>query len=395
MGQAYGAFYNGESPLKGRKIMLLDTTLREGAQAPGVSFTTRQMLQIAWMLDYFGIDFVEISPIVSKSYFEACKTMVGAGLSCTVIAHVRALPRDIDVAMKCGAEWVAMFQSMSDVHLKYKLRISREEAVERMVSALDYAKAHGLKVRFTMEDASRADPEFLKFACRKATEAKVDRISLPDTLGVLRPSGMYRMIKMIADEVPTLIDVHCHNDLGLALANSLAGLEAGASMIHVTIDGIGERVGITSLAESTLALMLLYNVKLDVRLGMLKDLSDLLGSYTNVRTPASKPIVGRNAFRHKAGTHVAAMLRHPSTYELIPPKLVGNRRRIVFGELSGKNSAALLLSLLGLNPDLRDIKKLAKGMKKLAKGDLFELDLTDELENRLMGEVQSEDRDRL
>jgi len=380
----HSSFYNGASPLKDREILLLDSTLREGAQAPEVSFTTRQMLQIAWMLDYFGIDFVEISPIVSKNYFDACKTMVGAGLSCNVVAHVRALPKDVDVALKCDAKWVAMFQSMSDIHLKYKLRMSREEAIDRMVKAIDYAKAHGLKVRFTMEDASRSDPEFLKFACRKAQEARVDRISLPDTLGVMRPSGMYRMVKLIADEVSTPLDVHCHNDLGLALANSLAGLEAGGSAVHVTIDGIGERVGITSLAEATLALILLYGVKLDVRLEMLKDLSDLLSSYTGLKTPDSKPIVGKNAFRHKAGTHVAAMLRSPSTYELIPPKLVGNRRRIVFGELSGKNSATLLLSLLGLNPSPEETKRLSLGLKELAKGDLFELDLTDVLERRIL-----------
>ena len=381
--KGYGDFYNGDSPLKNREILILDSTLREGAQAPGISFTTRQMLQLAWMLDYFGVNFIEISPIVSKSYFDACKSMIGAGLSSTVIAHVRAIPKDIEVAMNCGANWVAMFQSMSDVHLKYKLRIGREEAIERMVKSIDYAKAQGLKVRFTMEDGSRADPEFLKFACVKASEAKVDRISLPDTLGVMRPSGMYRMVKMIADEVDTPLDVHCHNDLGLALANSLAGLEAGASMVHVTIDGIGERVGIASLAEVALSLILLYDVKLNVRLEMLKDLSDLLSTYTNVKTPPSKPIVGKNAFRHKAGTHVAAMLRSPSTYELIPPKLVGNRRRIVFGEFSGKNSAALLLSMLGLEPSQDEVKELSKGMKRIARGDLFELDLTDELERRI------------
>jgi 2-isopropylmalate synthase len=375
--------YNGlETPLPER-ILLLDTTLREGEQSPGVSFTNRQRLQIAWMLDYFGVDAVEISPIVSRDHEESTRAMLKAGLSATIVAHVRALTSDIDVALRCDANWIALYHSVSDVHLKYKLRVSREETVRRSVEAVEYAKAHGLHARFTAEDASRADPEFLKTVCRAVSEAGVDRISIPDTTGVMRPFGMYRLVKAVRETVDTPLDVHCHNDAGLALANALAGMEAGATQIHVTINGLSERVGLVSLAEAAVSLILLYGMKLNVRLNMLQELSQLIETYTGIRTPPSTPIVGENAYKHKAGTHVAAVIRNSQAYENIPPNAVGNRRRLVFGELSGKNGMAFLLRLLGMDASPAQASTLAQGLKNLRCGDLFELDLTEDMESKL------------
>ncbi|MEM2872993.1 MAG: 2-isopropylmalate synthase [Nitrososphaerales archaeon] len=365
-------------------VLILDSTLREGEQAPGVSFTMRQRLQIAWMLDYFGVDAIEISPIISPDHKESCKRIIKAGLSANILAHVRALPEDIDVALNCDAKWVAIYHSVSDIHLKHKLRISREEAVSRSVNAVEYAKSHGLRLRFTVEDASRADPSFLKMICKEISDAGADRISLPDTLGILRPKGMYNLVKTVRDVIDTPLDVHCHNDLGLATANSLAGFEAGASQIHVTINGLGERVGIAPLAEVVVALTTIYNKKLKVKLDMLKELSDLIEMYSGVRTPESKPLVGVNAYKHKAGTHVAAIIRNPAAYELVPPRTVGNRRRIIFGELSGKHGAAFLLHVLGLNSSMEEAVKLAQGLKRLRCGDLFELSLSEELEGEAL-----------
>jgi len=365
-------------------VLILDSTLREGEQAPGVSFTMRQRLQIAWMLDYFGVDAIEISPIISPDHKESCKRLIKAGLSANIVAHVRALPEDIDVALDCDAKWVAVYHSISDVHLKHKLRISREEAIRRAVNAVEYAKSHGLHLRFTLEDASRADPSFLKMICKEISDAGVDRIGLPDTLGILRPKGMYNLVKIVRDIVDTPIDVHCHNDLGLATANSLAGYEAGASQIHVTINGLGERVGIAPLAEVVMALTIIYNKKLKVKLNMLKELSDLIEMYTGVKTPESKPLVGENAYKHKAGTHIAAIIRNPAAYELVPPRIVGNKRRIIFGELSGKHGAAFLLRLLGLNSSMEEAVKFAQGLKRLRCGDLFELSLSEELEEEAL-----------
>ena len=335
------------------------------------------------MLDYFGVNAIEISPVISNEHEESCKKILKAGLNATIVLHNRALKEDVDITLRCDADYIAMYHSVSDIHLKYKLRTTREKTLERTIEAIEYAKSHGLKLRFTMEDASRADPKFLKIMCEQAAKLKVDRISIPDTLGVLRPSGMYNLIKLVRKWIKTPIDLHCHNDLGLALANSLAGLEAGASQIHTTINGIGERVGITSLAEAVLTLNLLYKSEIRVKLNMLKELSDNLEKYTNVKTSISQPIVGENAYKHKAGTHVSAVIRNSAAYEIIPPNIVGNQRRIIFGGLSGKNGAAYLLKVLGLNPNKTDATNLARGLKNIQKGDLFELKLTKEMESEV------------
>lgn len=363
---------------QGAKI--LDSTLREGEQSVGISFTKRQRLQIAWMLDYFGVDFIEISPVISESHKESLIEMKRAGFSAQIVSHGRALVEDIDASRACDVEWVAMYHSISDVHLKNKLHISREEALNRSIRAIDYAKSHGLKLRFTLEDASRANPDYFSHFLTEVSKAGADRISIPDTVGVMLPYGMRKLVENARDITDKPLDMHCHNDLGLALANSLAGVEAGADMIHVTIDGLGERVGIASLAETTMALRLLYGQRRQFRYEMLSELSNLISNYTNREVPPNTPLVGKNAYTHKAGTHLAAIIQNPRAYELVPPKAVGNSRRLVFGELSGKHGAAFLMKTLGLDPTPEMSQKLAHGLKSLRIGDLFELGLTDKLE---------------
>jgi 2-isopropylmalate synthase len=194
------------------------------------------------------------------------------------------------------------------------------------------------------------------------------------------------------DSSRSSLDVHCHNDVGLALANGLAGCEAGANQIHTTIDGFGERTGIPTLAETAVALTLIYKSNNRLRLHMLKDLSRTVSQYTNLGIPESKPIVGDSAYKHKAGTHLAAILKNPSAYEILEPKLVGNRRKIVFGELAGKNGAAYLLSLLGLETDEHEAKTLARGMKDLRMGDILELYLDDRLERKILNDASPDIR---
>jgi isopropylmalate/homocitrate/citramalate synthase len=381
-------FGNGNSSstrVEARRVSILDSTLREGEQHPGVSFTVKQRIQIAWMLDYFGVDQIEISPVISKDHEQATKMIIKAGLKADILAHCRAIKQDIDVALACDAEWVATYMSVSDVQLRSKLKIGREEAFSRAMQVVDYIRAHGLKARFTLEDASRAEPEFLKSIAKAISNAGIERISIPDTVGIMLPRGMYNLVSMVKDSIDprTKIDVHCHNDLGLALANALAGVDAGADQIHVTIDGIGERNGIPALAEVAVILTMLYKCRNDLRLDMLKDLSRLIEQYTGIKTPESKPIVGDSAFKHKAGTHLAAVLRDPRAYEIIDPRSVGNRRRIVFGELAGKNGAAFLLSILGLDTDFSRAERLAKGLKELRLGDVLEMYLDDSMEERI------------
>jgi 2-isopropylmalate synthase len=375
-----------------KKITILDSTLREGEQHPGVSFTNKQRIQIAWLLDSFGVNQIEISPVVSHDHFEATKTIIKQGLKADILAHVRALKSDVEVALDCNATWVATYMGISDIHLSTKLKISREEAKIRALEVADFIKSHGLKSRFTMEDASRTDPSFLIEMCKEMNSRGIERISIPDTVGIMRPQGMYNLVKMIYDNIDTKIsslDVHCHNDVGLALANALAGCEAGANQIHTTIDGFGERTGIPSLAETAVALSVIYGMPNDFRLHMLKDLSRTIVSYTHIETPESKPIVGESAYKHKAGTHLAAILQNPSAYEILEPRLVGNRRKIVFGELAGKNGAAYLLSLLGLESSKVEAEKMAKGLKELRMGDILELYLDERLERKILNDAVS------
>ncbi|HMK59207.1 MAG TPA: 2-isopropylmalate synthase [Nitrososphaeraceae archaeon] len=380
-----------EPQLITKNIRILDSTLREGEQHPGVAFTIKQRIQIAWMLDSFGVDQIEISPVVSHDHFEATKTIIKQDLRADILAHVRAIKSDVDVAIDTGATWIATYMGISDIHLSAKLRISREEAKIRALEVADYIKSHGLKSRFTMEDASRTDPKFLIEMCKEINSRGIERISIPDTVGIMRPHGMYNLVRMVCENIDlsrSSIDVHCHNDVGLALANALAGCEAGADQIHTTIDGLGERTGIPSLAETAVALTLIYKVPNNFRLHLLRDLSRTISEYTEIPTPESKPIVGDSAYKHKAGTHLAAILRNPAAYEILEPKIVGNRRKIVFGELAGKNGAAYLLSLLGLETSKAEAEKMAKGLKELRMGDILELYLDERLESKILNDAQ-------
>ena len=375
-----------------KRIRILDSTLRECEQHPGDSFTIKQRIQIAWMLDYFGVDQIEISPIISNDHAEATKMIIKQGLSADIVAHCRALKEDIDVSLKCDATWVAAYLGISDIHLKDKLRISRDEALNRAVKTVEYAKSHGLKIRFTVEDGCRADPQFLIKVCKAIEEAGVDRISLPDTVGVLRPIGMYNFVKRVRSEVNVPLDAHVHNDIGFALANAFAACDAGADQIHTTIDGIGERTGIPSLAETAVALAYLYKSPNDFRLDMLVDLSRLIEQYTTIKPYDSKPIVGESAYKHKAGTHLAAILRNPAAYEPIPPRTVGQTRKVVFGELAGKTGAEYLMSILGLEKNVENAKNVANGLKNLRMGDLIEVPLENNVERKINEEKMNKGR---
>lgn len=385
----YFAHQYNDSEKDKKKIRILDSTLREGEQHPGVSFSNKQRIQIAWMLDSFGVDQIEISPIISPDHQEATKIIMKQGLKADIVAHVRAIKSDVDRALDCDTNWVATYMGISDIHLSAKLQISRQEAKQRALEVVDYIKSHGLKSRFTMEDASRTDPEFLLEMCKEMNQRGIERISIPDTVGIMRPRGMYNLVKMVYDNIDnskTSIDVHCHNDVGLALSNALSGCDGGADQIHTTIDGLGERTGIPTLAETAVALNLIYKSNNSFRLHLLKDLSRTISDYTSIPIHESKPLVGDSAYKHKAGTHLAAILRNPTAYEIIEPKQVGNRRKIVFGELSGKNGSAYLLSLLGLDSNKENAESLAKGLKELRMGDILELFLDEKLERKILNE---------
>ena len=360
-----------------KPVRILDSTLREGEQHPGVSFTEKQRVQMAWELDAFGVDQIEIAPLISAGHKSAAKTILGMGLHADIVCHGRAVDGDIDLSASLGAKWCAAYIGISDIHLRDKLRITRDEAEARAVGVIELAKSYGMQIRLTLEDGARADPEFAAHMARAAETAGADRISLPDTVGGMLPEEMGCFVRMIRRAVKCGIDVHCHNDMGLALANSLAGINAGADQMHVTINGVGERTGIPALAEAAVVISQKMRSSRSLRLHNLSDLSAHFSMYTGLPTSESQPVVGSSAFKHKAGTHLLAILRNPKAYEVIPPAVVGNRRKAVIGDLTGSAGAAHLLKILGVDADSSTSRTVTDGLKSFG-GDVLEIDMPDD-----------------
>jgi isopropylmalate/homocitrate/citramalate synthase len=230
---------------------------------------------------------------------------------------------------------------------------------------------HGLNVRFGLEDASRTSYDYVRRTCLAAKEAKACRVTMADTLGAMRPDRMKELVTKIKAEVGLPIDVHCHNDLGMALANSLAAYEAGASCVHTTINGCGERVGIVRLAELVMAMEILYGEKLNVKKEMLVELSEKFSEFSGIPTCPLTPVVGKNAFRHKSGIHTAALLRDKKTYELFEPGSVGNKRHYVLGPYTGKSLLKHISESLHMGLSEEEIaRELAKIKRK--EGDLLD-----------------------
>ena len=358
-----------------QRVLLLDSTLREGEQAPKVRFSREQTLAIAKELDAFGVDFIEVSPIVSERSRQAAKDIVAANLHANIVIHGRAPIADIDSLLSFNPKWIAIYLSTSDVHLEHKLHMSREDALSRAAETINYAKSHGLKVRFTCEDASRTETGYLIQMAKTVHEAGADRISITDTVGVMTPSAMYSLVHKVKSAIPHAeIDVHCHNDLGLALANALASVEAGATCIHATINGAGERAGIPKLAEVAMALQVLYAQRQDLQISQLPKLSKMFSDFTHLPNDPFSPVVGENVFRHKGGTHLGAVLRSDGkAYEAFSPESVGRKRKFVVGEYSGRNILRYLSSTLKLGLTEAQMEKAMARLKE-KEGDIFEFE---------------------
>ncbi|MDO8627048.1 MAG: hypothetical protein Q7K42_01155, partial [Candidatus Diapherotrites archaeon] len=243
-------------------MQILDTTLREGEQTRGVSFTFEQKKQIVETLDSFGVDIIELGhPVVSPNIKKAVKNLAKLKLHAETMAHARANLKDIDEAVDCGVDWVGIFISTSNIGIKTKYNYSKEQILEKITESVEYAKSRGLKVRYTPEDGTRTERDYLLQAIHAGKKA--DRISIVDTVGTMTPSKFHELVKFVIKKSGKDLNVHCHNDFGLATANSLAAFEAGAKLSDVTINGLGERVGITPLSELTMALSQLHGVKKD------------------------------------------------------------------------------------------------------------------------------------
>lgn len=348
------------------KIFLFDTTLRDGEQTPGVSLTPENKLQIAKQLDRLGVDIIEAGfPITSNGEIEAVKLISHEKLNAEICALARTSIKDIDVAISCDVDSVHTFIATSDLHLEHKLKMSREKALENAIEAVEYCKDNGVKVEFSAEDATRSDIPYLKKVYKAVCDAGVDRIDIPDTVGVFTPEKMFDLVSDIKKVVNVPISLHCHNDYGLAVANTIAGINAGAKTAHVSINGLGERAGNTSLEELVMSLYSLYQRKTNVHTKLIYETSKLVSRITGIAISPTKAIVGENAFGHESGIHTHGVLTMPLTYEPMAPELVGRKRWIQAGKHAGGHGISAQLKELGIDVSQDQLSEIVSKVKEL------------------------------
>ena len=332
-----------------KNIQILDTTLREGEQTPGVSFTISQKLEIVKMLDAFGVDFIEVGhPAVSADIYKAIKEINKLSINAKTVAHCRLKKEDIKQALDLKMSWVGIFFGTSQSFLFDKYKIDEKKCLEMIKDGIKYAKNNGLKVRFTAEDASRTDREFLLNVARVAENAGADRFSIADTVGILYPEKVSQMVSFFVKNLNIPIHAHFHNDFGLATSNALQAIQSGATCVDVSINGLGERCGISSLGEVTMSLDELLKAKNEWNFKLLNEISQYVKDITNINLNDIMPITGKNAFTHNGGLHVASVLKNPSTYEPIRPNKINRENTFVIDKFSGKTALNHCLKKLGI-----------------------------------------------
>ena len=321
----------------GRQIYVVDTTLRDGEQTAGVVFANEEKLAIATMLSDLGVDQLEVGiPTMGGDEKNAIKSIVKRNLKSSIMAWNRAVISDIQESIDCGVDAVAISISVSDIHIKNKLKTSREWVLENMVKSVEYAKKNGLYVSVNGEDASRADREFLIKFMKAAKEVGADRFRYCDTVGVMGPFQIEEEIKCLHDNTKLDIEMHTHNDFGMATANAIAGLRGGANYVGVTVNGLGERAGNAALEEVVMALKFVYDCDVDMDTTMFREISEYVSKASGRELPIWKAIVGTNMFAHESGIHADGALKNPKNYEAFDPSVVGLERQIVIGKHSGK-----------------------------------------------------------
>jgi 2-isopropylmalate synthase len=372
------------------RIQLFDTTLRDGEQSPGVNLNAVEKLQIACQLERLGMDVMEVGfPAASQGDFHGVQQIANTLKNCSVTGLARAKESDIRTAyeaLKGGIDpRIHVFIATSDIHLKHKLRMSRQELLEAVKYHVALCRTLFPKVQFSAEDASRTDYAFLAEVVEVAIQAGAEVINLPDTVGYTHPVEYGRMFRYLCDHVPSynkaIFSCHCHDDLGMAVANSLAAIENGARQIEGTINGIGERAGNAALEEIAVALHIRqdhYGQKTNMKLDEIAKTSSLVSRLTGMTVPRNKAIVGANAFAHESGIHQDGVLKEATTYEIISPELVGvTTNSLVLGKHSGRHAFINKMENLGYELDEQEMEKTFRAFKSLTdtKKEITDADL--------------------
>lgn len=364
--QYYISPFNKEVELKFPKdITIYDTTLRDGEQTPGVCLSPEDKLDIARKLDELKIHQIEAGfPIVSQREAKTVKTIANENLDAKIICLARTKPEDIDKALDCDVDGIITFMGTSDIHLEHKMHIGRQEALNICMKSIEYAKDHGLFVAFSAEDATRTDLDFLKRIYSEAESYGADRVHIADTTGAITPQGISFLIQEIRKVTNVNIAMHCHNDFGLAVINSIYGLLSGGNAVSTTVNGIGERAGNASLEELIMSLKILYGKDLGFKVKHIQNLSNLVSERTKLPVPYNKPVVGKNVFRHESGIHVDAVIEEPLTYEPYLPEIVGQKRQLVLGKHSGCRAVKAKLNDCGYEVSDEKLCQIVKKVKK-------------------------------
>lgn len=330
---------------------IADTTLRDGEQTPGVRFTADQKQEIATALAMMGIPALDVGfPAVSREERESIRRIVRLNLPSRIMTLCRPLKTDIDWAMEAEVKTLILFIGVSDVHIQAKFGGSRQKVLDIVESGVSYAVNNGFTVTFAGEDATRADMGLLLQVIGAAVREGARSVSIPDTVGVATPDSMALLTRVIRRAFPEVgVSMHCHDDFGLACANTISGALAGASTLSVTVNGIGERAGNASLEEVVMTLKELYGYDLGIDTTQLRPISEMVARYSGVPVAPNKPVVGDHAFTHESGIHIHGLLHDARTYEPYPAERIGNVRRYVLGKHSGRASVATLAASVGIS----------------------------------------------
>jgi homocitrate synthase NifV len=321
---------------EGAKISVVDTTLRDGEQTAGVVFSNQEKIRIAKYLDEIGVDQIEAGvPVMGGDEKNSIREICNLGLKASVMAWNRAVVADIKESIDCNADAVAISISTSDIHIEHKLQTTREDVLNRMSDAVKFAKDRGLYVSVNAEDASRSNMDYLVEFALIAKHCGADRLRFCDTVGSLDPLSTFRKIKTLVEAVGIDVEMHTHNDFGLATANALSGVYGGAKYVGVTVNGLGERAGNASLQEVVMGLKYLMGLDLKFKTEMFREVAEYVAKASGRVLSPANPIVGDNIFAHESGIHGDGVLKNPLTYEAFTPQEVGLERQIVIGKHSG------------------------------------------------------------
>lgn len=349
------------------KINIVDTTLRDGEQTAGVVFSNAEKIRIASYLDEIGIDQIEAGIPVMGGFEKDCiKEMVRMGLKASIMAWNRAVISDIKESICCGVDAVAISISTSDIHIEHKLQTTREGVLKRMSDAVKFAKDNNLYVSVNAEDASRSDMDYLTEFALIAKHAGANRLRFCDTVGTLNPLTTFRYIKTLHDAVGIDIEMHTHNDFGMATANSLAGIYAGANHVGVTVNGLGERAGNSCLQEVIMCMRHLMKIDVSYDTTLFREVAMYVAQASDRPLSVNKPIVGSNIFAHESGIHSDGVLKNPLTYEAFRPEEVGLERQMVIGKHSGSASIKAKFKEYGIAINEEDAQKILTGCRHMS-----------------------------